>query len=175
MPCPDITIKPIGIIHTPYKQVSDHIPIQGRLHPGSEGYIELFHDYYVACRDIEGFSHLYLLYHFHLSAEERMVTKPYLDSETRGVFSTKSPHRPNHIGLSLVKLVSVAPGRLTVRDVDMIDGTPLLDIKPYIPRFDAVAAGEKVRTGWMQNIPAGNFERGATRTSSHKEWLQESE
>ncbi len=168
----DIIIKPIGTIHTPFKSVSDNIPVQGRLHPGAEGYIELIDEYRDASRDLEGFSHIFLLYHLHISKEERTVTKPYMDTEQRGVFSTRSPHRPNHIGLSLVTLIGVTEGRLTVRDVDMLDGTPLLDIKPYNPRFDAPPDDEEIRTGWMETISTGNSGRVTTKTRSHEEWLQ---
>jgi tRNA-Thr(GGU) m(6)t(6)A37 methyltransferase TsaA len=168
----DIIMKPVGIINTPFKTVSDNIPVQGRLHPGSEGIIELFSDYREACRDLEGFSHIFLLYYLHVSKEKRTITRPYMDTVTRGVFSTRSPHRPNHIGLSLVKLVSVDEGRLKVRDVDMVDGTPLLDIKPYNPRFDSAKTDEDLRTGWMGNAIDDSIKRGATKTGSNDEWLQ---
>jgi len=174
MPFTEIIMKPIGILHTQYRRVSDNIPIQGRLHPGAEGTIELFPEYRDACRDLEEFSHIFLLYHFHISGEERLITKPYMDTVPRGVFATRSPHRPNHIGLSLVRLVSIDQGILAVRDLDIVDGTPLLDIKPYIPRFDTISADEKVRIGWMENISNGTIERKTTRTRSHEEWLQES-
>ena len=168
----DIIMKQIGVIHTAFKDVSDNIPIQGRLHPGVEGYIELMDAYCDASRDLEGFSHIFLLYHLHVSNEERTITKPYMDTEQRGVFSTRSPHRPNHIGLSFVKLVSVKSGRLVVCDVDMVDGTPLLDIKPYNPRFDAPSKDDAVRTGWMEFISTGNTDKATTKTRSHEEWLQ---
>ncbi len=171
----EISLKPIGIIHTPFKRVSDSIPIQGRLHPGSEGHIELFQEYWDGCRDLEGFSHIFLLYHFHIAGEERLITKPYMDTVPRGVFSTRSPHRPNHIGLSLVRLAGIDRGILSIRDLDMLDGTPLLDIKPYSPRFDAASADDKVRTGWMESITIGANGPETTRTRSHSEWLQEHE
>lgn len=169
---PEISLKPIGIIHTPFKSVSDNIPIQGRLHPGSDGHVELFHEYVDGCRDLEGFSHIFLLYHFHIAREERLTTKPYMDTMPRGVFSTRSPHRPNHVGLSLVRLVGIDRGILSIRDLDMLDGTPLLDIKPYSPRFDATSADEMVRIGWMEKISGGSIGPETTRTRSHKEWLQ---
>ena len=167
-------MKPIGIIHTPYRQVSDNVPVQGRLHPGTVGQVKLFEEYRDACRDLEGFSHVFLLYHLHASTEERTITRPYMDTVERGVFSTRSPHRPNHIGLSLVTLVAVENGELAVRDVDMLDGTPLLDIKPYNPLFDAPPKGEEVRTGWMRDISPDGVREGITRTCSHEEWLSES-
>ncbi len=170
----EIIMKPIGIIHTPFKTVSDNIPVQGQLHPGSEGTIKLFPEYRDACRDLEGFSHLFLLYYLHISEEERTITKPYMDTVPRGVFSTRSPHRPNHIGLTLVRLVSIEPGILNVVDVDMVDGTPLLDIKPYNPRFDSAKTGEELKTGWMGKAIDDSMKRGSTRTGSTEEWLQKS-
>jgi tRNA-Thr(GGU) m(6)t(6)A37 methyltransferase TsaA len=175
MPYPDIILEPIGIIHTPFKLVSDSIPIQGRLIPGTRGHIHLFHHYIEGCRDIEGFSHVYLIYQFHASTEERLATKPYLDSANRGIFSTRSPHRPNHIGLSIVRLIRADQGILTVEDVDMLDSTPLLDIKPYIPSFDAVIDRKTVRTGWMDRLDPEAVKNGTTKTGSYKEWLQEKE
>ena len=175
MPCPDMTMKPIGIIHTPFRLVSDNIPIQGRLVPGAPGRIELFSDYAAGCRDIEGFSYCYLLYYFHTSMKERMMTKPYLDSEKRGVYSTRSPHRPNHIGLSLVRIIRVNGGIIDINDADMLDETPLLDIKPYIPLFDSMSPGEAVRYGWMEKHGVENIKNRTTKTGSYKEWLQVNE
>lgn len=172
MPYSDIEIKPIGVIYTPYRSVADGVPVQGRLHPGAEGIIEIFDEYRDACRDLGGFSHIFLLYHLHECTKARTITKPYMDTVPRGIFSTRSPHRPNHIGLSLVRLINVSPGRLTVCDVDMIDGTPLLDIKPFNPRFDALRGDEKVRTGWMANIPPEMSGRRTTKTRSRDEWIQ---
>ncbi|MBN1497938.1 MAG: tRNA (N6-threonylcarbamoyladenosine(37)-N6)-methyltransferase TrmO [Spirochaetes bacterium] len=175
MSFPEIVMKPIGIIHTPFKRVSDGIPIQGRLHPGAEGHIDLFDEYRDAGRDLDGFSHLFLLFYMHVSTVERMITKPYMDTVTRGVLSTRSPHRPNHLGLTLVRLIGIEAGSLTIRDVDMVDGTPLLDIKPYNPLFDAASKGEEVKTGWMKKISLDDSVRGTTKTRSHEEWLQENE
>ncbi len=172
MPFPDLKIKPIGIIRTPFRDVSENIPVQGRLHPGVPGRIELLPGYQDACRDLDGFSHIFLLYYFHLSTEERTITRPYLDTEPRGVFSTRSPHRPNHIGLSLVSLIGVSPEALAVSGVDMVDGSPLLDIKPYNPRFDATAGGEDIRTGWMQKLPAGTFSGESSFVRSREGWSQ---
>lgn len=99
-------------------------------------------------KDLEGFSHIILLYHFHLAAECSLLVKPFLDAELRGVFATRSPSRPNPIGLSVVRLVGVEANILHIQDVDIIDGTPLLDIKPYVPDFDV----RKVECfGWLEN------------------------
>jgi len=172
MPFSEFIMKAVGIIHTPFKNVSDNVPVQGRLRPGIEGRVEIFPEYRDACRDLHGFYHLFLVYNLGLSTEERLMTKPYMDTIPRGIFSTRSPHRPNHIGLSLVTLVNVEPGMLVVRDVDMLDGTPLLDIKPYNPLFDALREGEALKTGWMRNISAGSNDRGILVTRSKDEWLQ---
>jgi tRNA-Thr(GGU) m(6)t(6)A37 methyltransferase TsaA len=99
---------------------------------------------------LEGFSHLYLLYHFHRAAPMRLRVVPFFDSREHGIFATRSPSRPNPIGLSIVELLEVRGNRLTVRGIDVLDGTPLLDIKPYIDAFDRV---EESRSGWLASSP----------------------
>ena len=170
MICPDIILKKIGTIRTPYKDVSSDVPIQGQFHPGSEGYIELLPGYHDACRDLDGFSHIILVYRFHLCTEEKTIARPYMDTEQRGIFSTRFPHRPNHIGISLVEVICINAGLISVRVVDMVDGTPLLDIKPYVPRFDSVASGKTIKTGWMTPYLSGQSEPSTTRTRSENEW-----
>ncbi len=98
-------------------------------------------------KDLDGFSHIILLYNFHLSRGFHLLVVPFLDSEPRGLFSTRAPKRPNSIGLSIVRLVKIDNGILQVQNVDMLDGTPLLDIKPYVPEFDHQV---DVRTGWLE-------------------------
>lgn len=98
-------------------------------------------------KDLEGFSHLILLYHFHRARDCKLVVTPFLDSRPRGVFSTRAPTRPNAIGLSVVRLVEMEGCRIHVENIDILDGTPLLDIKPYVPEFDEQVA---VRVGWME-------------------------
>jgi len=102
-------------------------------------------------RDLEGFDRLWLIYQFDRASEVQLVVRPYLDTTVRGVFATRSPARPNHIGISMVRLLTVEGSRLHVADVDMLDGTPLLDIKPYVPVFDSV---EQSRTGWLNGKSA---------------------
>ena len=142
----EIKLKPIGIIHTPYKEPKG-IPIQGKFEGGVAGTIEIFTEYKKGLKDIEGFSHLILVYYFHKAKEENLVGKPFLEDEEHGVFAIRSPHRPNHIGVSIVKLEKLEKNVITFSEVDILDGTPLLDIKPYVSHFDS---REDVRNGWLE-------------------------
>jgi len=141
----EIKIKPIGIIRTPYKDPKG-IPIQGKFKKGVRGTIRLFPKYQGGLKDIEGFSHIILIYHFDRSKEERLMGKPFLEDIEHGIFAIRSPHRPNHIGFSIVKLENVKRGVITFSEVDILDGTPLLDIKPYVKHFDSRG---KVKNGWI--------------------------
>ena len=141
----EIIYKPIGIIHSPFKYV-EGTPIQPAGAKGIAGTIEIESDYSDGLKDIEGFSHIILIYHFHLSKGYLLKVKPFLDDNLHGVFATRAPRRPNPIGISVVRLVSVDGCILSIEDVDIIDGTPLLDIKPYVPQFDARKAE---RIGWL--------------------------
>jgi tRNA-Thr(GGU) m(6)t(6)A37 methyltransferase TsaA len=123
------------------------MPIQAVAAAGVGGTVEVFPEYAAGLRSVEGFSHLTLLYHFHLASEPGLVVRPLLDTEPRGVFATRSPRRPNAIGLSTVRLVRVEGRVLHVEDVDVVDGTPLLDIKPYVPAFDY---RDGARIGWFE-------------------------
>jgi tRNA-Thr(GGU) m(6)t(6)A37 methyltransferase TsaA len=148
-----IEITPIGVIHTPYREQRD-IPIQGRFKDDVEGWIELREEYVPALKDLDGFSHLFLIYHFHRSSEEHLQGQPYLEKEIHGVFAIRSPHRPNHLGLSVVKLQRIEGNRVYFTEVDMLDGTPLLDIKPYVEHFDR---REDVKSGWLdRHFPQGD-------------------
>jgi tRNA-Thr(GGU) m(6)t(6)A37 methyltransferase TsaA len=140
-----IIYKPIGAIHSPFKEPRD-APIQSACATDIEGTVEIFPEYSEGLADLEGFSHIILIYHFHLSKGHSLRVKPYLDNELRGVFATRAPARPNPIGMSIVRLVKVEGGKLYIRDVDILDGTPLLDIKPYVPEFDSRST-EKI--GWL--------------------------
>ena len=142
----EIKLKPIGIIHTPYKEPKG-IPIQGKFKKGVKGLIRLFPEYRAGLKDIDGFSHLILIYYFNRSKEERLVGKPFLEDKEHGVFAIRSPHRPNHIGFSIVKLEKVEGNTVTFSEVDMLDGTPLLDIKPYVAHFDS---RKNVKNGWVE-------------------------
>jgi tRNA-Thr(GGU) m(6)t(6)A37 methyltransferase TsaA len=148
-----IELTPIGVIHTPYVEAKD-MPIQGRFRDNVEGWLELREEYVPGLRDLEGFSHLILLYHFHRSDREEIEGLPYLEKETHGIFAIRSPHRPNHLGLSVVRLQRLEGNRVYFTEVDMLDGTPLLDIKPYVDHFDR---REDVRSGWVDR----HFEDGS--------------
>ncbi|MFB3918850.1 MAG: tRNA (N6-threonylcarbamoyladenosine(37)-N6)-methyltransferase TrmO [Candidatus Velamenicoccus archaeovorus] len=141
-----IIIRPIGIIRTPYK-THKGMPIQGKFKPKVKGKAILLQKYVEGLKDLEGFSHAILLWHIHKSKEERLLTKPFMEDVIHGVFSTRNPHRPNHIGFSIVKIEKIRNNVMTFSEVDMLDGTPLLDIKPYMAEVDT---RENVRTGWAQ-------------------------
>jgi len=138
-------ITPIGLIHTPFKH-ADGTPVQGIAGKRAEGIVEVLPDLIEGLRDLEGFDRLWLIYLFDRASEVRLVVRPYLDTTERGVFATRSPVRPNHIGISVVRLLHIEQNCLYIADVDMLDGTPLLDIKPYVPAFDSF---DQSRAGWL--------------------------
>jgi tRNA-Thr(GGU) m(6)t(6)A37 methyltransferase TsaA len=140
-----ITYTPIGTIRTPWTEMAG-MPLQSVAAEGVAGSIEELPAYAAGLRDIEGFSHLILLYHLHRMTGYALDVTPYLDTATHGIFATRSPKRPNSIGFSVVRLIGVEGTTLTIADVDMLDGTPLLDIKPYVPAFDH---REAERMGWF--------------------------
>ena len=142
-----IELKPIGVIHTPFKEPKG-TPIQPGRSDGARGTVEVYQQYEMGLKDLDGFSHITLLYHFHLSTGFKLMVTPYLDDRERGLFATRAPRRPNPIGLSVVKLEKIEGNILHVTNVDMIDGTPLLDIKPYVREFDAA---EDFRIGWLED------------------------
>jgi len=136
----------IGVIHTPHKDPKG-TPIQPIGALDIEGIIELQPKYLKGLKDLDGFSHIILLYQFHKSKQYNLQVKPYMDQEKRGLFATRYPARPNPIGLSVVRLSKIIGNRLYILDVDMLDGTPLLDIKPFIPEIDN---RENARIGWLE-------------------------
>jgi tRNA (adenine37-N6)-methyltransferase len=144
----NIVLKPIGVIHSPFKDL-DGMPIQPAGASGVKGSVEVFEEYRTGLNDLDGFSHIVLLYLFHRSQGFSLHVVPYLDTQMRGVFATRAPRRPNAIGLSVVQLDMIKDGILEIQNVDILDGTPLLDIKPYVPEFDTQV---KVRTGWLENV-----------------------
>lgn len=141
-----IELNPIGIIHTPFTSL-EGMPIQPAAAAGIRGTIEMLEEYHAGLKDLDGFSHIILLYHFHQSREFNLHVVPFMDNEPRGLFATRAPRRPNQIGLSVVQLDSIENGVLHIQNVDILDGTPLLDIKPYVPEFDSAA---DIRTGWLE-------------------------
>ncbi len=151
-----ITIKPIGTIHTPYK-TKEETPIQGAFHQDSTGTVEVFPEFEEGLKDIEIFTHIILLYQFDRAGEIKLVRPTFLDDVPHGVFASRHPCRPNGIGLTVARLLARSKNRVEVAGIDVLDGTPLLDIKPYILRFDCFPeAGE----GWVSHVqvrpkPAG--------------------
>lgn len=148
----EILVNPIGIINTPFKN-QKNIPIQGRFHENVEGVCNIDEKYSEGLCDLEGFSHAILIYHFHKIKEEKIKAKPYLEPVEHGVFAIRSPYRPNKIGFSIVKIKKIIENKLFFTEVDMLDGTPLLDIKPFVKHFDN---RENVKSGWIDK----HFENG---------------
>jgi tRNA-Thr(GGU) m(6)t(6)A37 methyltransferase TsaA len=139
----DFTMKPIGVIHSPFREKAQ-TPIQPT-RSQARGQVEVFPEYAPGLQDLEGFSHIYLLYAFHLSDSYKLKVQPFLDDELHGLFATRYPCRPNPIGLSVVRLLARRDNILEIDGVDVLDRTPLLDIKPYVPDFDVRT---EVKTGW---------------------------
>ena len=140
-----ITMKPIGTIHSPYKQFKD-MPIQGKFKPGVDAWVELKEEYSAGLRDLDGFSHAIIIYYFHKSEKIEIEGKPFLEDNKHGIFAIRSPHRPNHIGLSVVKIEKIKDNKLHFSEVDVLDGTPVLDIKPYVKQFDI---RDSAISGWL--------------------------
>ena len=147
----EIALQPIGVIHTPFSE-QDGTPIQPGCSKGAEGTVVVDEPYRPALRDLEGFERVWLVFQFHRAGQWKPLVTPYRDVVERGLFATRAPVRPNPIGISVVRLLSVAADRLVVADVDMLDGTPLLDIKPYVPEFDAYP---DARAGWLETAAEG--------------------
>jgi tRNA-Thr(GGU) m(6)t(6)A37 methyltransferase TsaA len=145
-------LHPIGVLRTPFRDAAE-APIQGAFASQAHGEVEVFEEYAAGLRDVEGFSHLLLVYVFHRAGEDRLVVTPFLDDQLRGVFATRHPGRPNHLGLTVVELVARRGNVLEVRGVDMLDGTPVVDIKPYVPAFDAGPADARI--GWLTDRREG--------------------
>ncbi len=141
-----ITCRPIGIIHTPFPEPKG-MPIQPAGAEGIKGTIEMYPEFVPGLKDLDGFSHIILLFHLHKSEGYKLSVVPFLDDEERGLFSTRAPRRPNPIGLSVVRLIRIEGAVLHIENVDIVDGTPLLDIKPYAPEF---TLGDDVRIGWLE-------------------------
>ena len=141
-----IQLNPIGIIRTPFKETQG-MPIQPAGARGVEGTLDVLPELAEGLKDLDGFSHIIIIYHFHQSQGYQLKVTPFLDTEERGVFATRAPKRPNPIGLSVVELIKVEKNKVHVKNIDVLDGTPLLDIKPYVPKFDTP---EFSRTGWLE-------------------------
>lgn len=141
-----IVYKPIGVVYSPLKEPKG-APIQPSGGKGLCAQVVLEKEFEQGLRDLEGFSHIVLLYHFHLSKGYALELIPFLDDRPRGVFATRAPRRPNPIGLSVVRLVGIEGSVLYIKDVDILDGTPILDIKPYVREFEP---SDDIRLGWLE-------------------------
>jgi tRNA-Thr(GGU) m(6)t(6)A37 methyltransferase TsaA len=150
-----ITLEPIGIIHSPYKELKG-IPIQGVFESEVDAWIELKEKYINGLKDLDQFSHAIILYYFHRSEREEIEGTPFLEQKKHGIFAIRSPHRPNHIGFSIIKIKGIQRNKIYFSDVDVLNGTPVLDIKPYVSYFDS---RKNSSSGWLEkhfkngNIP----------------------
>lgn len=145
-----ILFEPIGVIRSPFSEPTS-MPIQPVSANSAAGTVELLPEYAAGLSDLDGFSHVLLLYHFHRARPHALTVVPFLDTRPRGLFATRAPNRPNPIGISLVRLERIDGCRLHVANVDVLDGTPLLDLKPHVPEFDCTPGA---RTGWMEHAAA---------------------
>ena len=152
-----VTYRPIGVVRSPFKTPQD-MPIQPVAAEGVEGRIDLLSEFSEGLQDLEGFSHVVLIYHLHRSRGFALLVRPFLDDELRGVFATRAPRRPNPIGLSVVRLVAIEATTLHIRNVDIVDNTPLLDLKPHIPGIDPEGP---FTLGW---VTGKTWELGAARS-----------
>ena len=143
-----INLRPIGIIHSPHL-IANETPVQPVYARGATGSAEIYPEFADGLQDLEGFSHILLIYQFHKAGPHKLITKPFLEDTPHGVFATRSPSRPNPIGLSPVRLLRREGPVLFLDDLDVLDGTPLLDIKPHVGRFDHK---DLVRSGWLDEI-----------------------
>lgn len=143
-----IRYRPIGLIRSPFTDPSE-MPIQPAGELSSPGVAELFPEFVEGLKDLDGFSHVILVYHLHQVSRSELIVTPFMDSEPRGVFATRAPTRPNPIGISIVELTGIKGSELHLADLDVLDGTPLLDIKPYVPEFDAPTGA---RIGWLEEV-----------------------
>jgi tRNA-Thr(GGU) m(6)t(6)A37 methyltransferase TsaA len=146
-----IEYRPIGVVHSPFATI-ERMPIQPSRAQGITGTVEVFSEFQEGLQDLEGFSHILVLCHFHKATGYSLKVVPFLDTEPHGVFATRAPKRPNPIGLSLLRLDGIQGNTLRVSDLDILDETPVLDIKPFVPAFDT---RPEARTGWLETAKKG--------------------
>ena len=162
----DVIYRSIGTVRSPFTQAGG-MPIQPSRAQAAEGCLELEPEFWPGLKDLDGFSHLLLVSHLHRTGAAQLQVIPFLDTQPRGIFATRAPARPNPLAISVLRILRVEPGRVLVADLDLLDGTPILDIKPYVPEFDARL---DVRIGWYayaackeQEVVADDrFTRGAS-------------
>ena len=154
-----VCYQPIGVIRSEHV-AADKTPIQPVYAKNCKGKAEIFPEFAEGLRDLEGFSHLYLIYHFHHAGHVKLSVKPFLQDVVRGLFATRAPCRPNPIGLSIVRLVKIEGTTLHLEDMDILDDTPLLDIKPYTTKFDCITT---TRNGWQDMIDAKTAQKRGKR------------
>ena len=140
-----LRLEPIGVIETPFREPAG-TPIQPSRARGARGTARIDARFHEGLKDLEGFERIWLVYWLHRAPAPRLLVTPFLDTQERGVFATRAPARPSPIGISAVRLLSVNQGILEVEDVDIVDGTPLLDVKPYVTEFDCYPGS---RAGWF--------------------------
>ena len=141
----EFQVRAVGVIHTTHA-TKEEAPIQGAFHPDAEGTVELLPEFAAGLKDIGLFSHIILIYHFDRAGNVELIRKPFLDDTPHGIFATRHPCRPNGIGISVVRLLGHEGNLLKVGGIDVLDGTPLIDIKPYVPRFDSYPEASE---GWF--------------------------
>jgi tRNA-Thr(GGU) m(6)t(6)A37 methyltransferase TsaA len=149
-PDEDIRYRPIGFVRSPHTALTG-MPLQSVAAAEIRGRIEIDAEFAAGVADLDGFSHLHVITHLHRAKPSGLTVVPFLDDTRRGIFATRSPRHPNPIGLSVVRLLSVTGATLEITGVDLLDGTPVLDIKPYVAEFDAIQAE---RTGWLERAAA---------------------
>ena len=147
----DYSFKPIGLVHSPFQKIEE-VPREKNLHPEGfqsiQGTLEIFPEFAAGLEEIDGFTYLYVIFVFHQALEKKLISHPPHDGQPRGVFATRSPRRPNPLGLTIVRLLSREGRFLHVQEIDMIEGTPILDIKPYTPKDIKSDA----RFGWLEKF-----------------------
>jgi tRNA-Thr(GGU) m(6)t(6)A37 methyltransferase TsaA len=164
----EMRVKPIGIIRTPFQEPAG-TPIQPSRSGGAKGTIEVFPEYTDGLKDLDGFERIWLIYWLDRAPAPRLLVIPFLDDRERGVFATRAPARPNAIGMSSVRLLRILNNTLEVADVDILDGTPLLDIKPYVAEFDCHSVE---KSGWLDQ---SSQQRSVADARFDEKWQNQSE
>jgi tRNA-Thr(GGU) m(6)t(6)A37 methyltransferase TsaA len=148
-----IEYQSIGVVRSPFKELQK-VPNQSYYAKDVEGTVEVYPEFEAGLKDLDGFSHLFLICHFHMTTDYRLHIVPSADTELRGLFATRSPKRPNPIGISIVRLNKIEKNILFISDLDILDGTPVIDIKPYVAEFERFT---NVRVGWMKSARHTNM------------------